>query len=387
MALRSNLVMPRLVLNHYGTEARQKGENILIPLPSAMTVSSVTPAAYAPDPQNVAPTTASIPLTNWYESAFTLNEQEIGNIVNGIAPLQLSAAMQALAFEVNSTIFSNYTSVGSGPSTTTSGTTTTVTTSGSPGTTPFASAPNVATGAATVLTNAFAPMADRKIVLSPSAWGNAVVLPQFAYALYAGDKDAVDQGIITKKFGFDWAQDQQVPIQTAGTITTGLIAKASTAVTAGSVSFLAHTAASTGACALNAGDVVFISGQNTTGPLAQGYALSAACTEASAATDVTMTLATPLAYALAGSETITVAPTHTVNLAFHREAFAFASRPLQGDNMGEMDPEMSHSVTDPVSGIALRLIIRREYHRTRAAFDILWGTACVRPALASRIFG
>jgi hypothetical protein len=378
MALRSNLVMPNLVWNDFGTEVRQKGENILVPLPSLMTTTAVVPAAYAPDPQNIAPTTQAIALDSWYESAFVLTEKEFAQIVAGIAPIQLSAAMQALAFQVNSSVMNNYIYVGS----------TGTGNNGTAGTAPFASSPLVAMNAAAVLTNNYAPMTDRKVVLNPIAWANATVLPQFAYALYAGDKDAVEQGIIRHKFGMDWAQDQQVVTQTAGTITTGLTQKAATNAAVGATSITGHTAASTGACALLAGDLIYISGGNATvGGVGQSYSVTANATQASAASDVTINISPGLAVALTGGETITVAGNHAVNMVFHKQAFAFASRPLGAYPLAGGNPDLTHQVSDPVSGISLRLTIREEFHRTRAAFDILWGTAPIRPALASRILG
>lgn len=368
MALRSNLVMPRLVLNHYGAETRRKGETIQIPVPSVMTTAQVTPAAYAPDPQNIEPGTASIPLTSWYESAFALGEQEVAQIIDGIVPIQLSAAMQALAFQINASIMGNYIYVGN--------------VVGTAGTTPFNSSPAVATQAGQQLTQALAPKADRKIVLSPGAWAQAVVLPQFAYALYAGDKNAVDEGIISRKFGFDWAEDQQVPYQTAGTLTGTVTvngAQTAAALPATSQTISIATAA-TSSFAPNPGDVITIAGVSQTFSVVSGSALGAS-------TNGSFVIAPVLPANLAGGEAITLTASHTVNLAFHQQAFAFASRPLVDDRLGIHDPDLTHQVVDPVSGIAMRLILRPEYHRTRAAFDVLWGTAPVRPYLASRIMG
>jgi hypothetical protein len=362
-ALRSNLVMPRLVLNQYGEEAREHGAIIQIPLPSLMTTTAVVPAAYAPDPQNIAPTTAQIPLSNWYESAFTLTENEYAQIIAGIVPLQLSAAIQALAFQVNASIFSLYKYV---PNLV-----------GTPGTTPFASTPNVVMSAATQLTNQLAPMQDRTVVLSPAAWGNAVVLPNFAYALYAGDKDAVQHGIIKEKFGFDWAQDQQVPTQTAGTLTGTVTANGAQAAGLTSISF---ATASSSSFAPNAGDVITFSGDTQQYAVVSGTALGASTNGAFVITPAKVV-------ALNGGETVTLAASHVVNLAFHKQAFAFASRPLSNGLPGSHDPDHEMSMSDPVSGVTMRLIIRKEYHRTRVAFDILWGVGPVRPLLASRIAG
>lgn len=383
MALRSNLVMPNLVMNDFGTEVRQKGEVIQVPMPSLMTTTAVTPAAYAPDPQNIAPTTAPIALDNWYESAFTLTEKEVAQINAGVTPMQLSAAMQALAFQINSSIIANYKYV---PNIV-----------GTAGTTPFASSPAVATSAGAILTNQLAPMMDRRLVLNPTAYANAVVLPQFAYALYAGDTEANSQGIIRHKFGFDWAQDQQIATQTAGTLTGTVTASATvtsttygaltsegTSSTAGMpVSTVTINTGTTSSFAPNVGDIITFSGDTQTYTVLSGSSLGAS-------TSGSFTIFPQKVVTLAGGETVTLTASHVANLAFHKEAFAFASRPLTDNGLpglGGRDPNLQYYVPDPVSGIHMRLIIREEYHRTRAAFDVLWGTAPIRPQLAVRVMG
>lgn len=370
-ALRRNSVMPRLVMNDFSADVAKKGEVVQIPLPSAITTQAVVPAAYAPDPGNVAPTTAPIALDSWYEAPFTLSEKELAQVIDGIVPIQLSAAVEALADQINQSIFALNSSVYGFV--------------GTPGTTPFASDVTAATNAGAVLTNQLAPRSDRSIVLNPTAYGTALALPTFYGALYNGGTDMVSDGLIKRKFGFDWAEDQRVPYHTSGTITTGLTAQASTGQPVGTTAVVATTAASTGACALLVGDIITFSGDTQT------YVLTANATQASAATNVTLNISPAKQVALVGGETITVKASHVVNLAFHKQAFAFASRPLAQDNAAEMlglpPAEMTYMIPDPVSGISMRMCVRNEFKRTRFSFECLWGVGAVRPALAARIAG
>ena len=140
----------------------------------------------------------------------------------------------------------------------------------------------------------------------------------------------------------------------------------------------ATTAATTGACALKNGDIVTFAGDTQT------YALTADATQAAAASDVTLAFYPGKVVAATGSEAITVKASHVVNLAFHRDAIAFATRPLVEINHPAV---ISVSQVDPVSGLALRLEISRQHKQTRYSFDILYGSAVVRPELGVRIAG
>jgi len=216
------------------------------------------------------------------------------------------------------------------------------------------------------------------MVLDTVAMGNALKLGAFSYILNSNDANVMREGEIGRKYGFDWYEDQQVPLHTAGTITTGLIAKAATAVVAGLSTFVGTTAASTGACALKVGDLINIAGHANT------YALTATATQASASSDVTITITPPLLQALVGSEAITVCGNHRVNLAFQADCFGFVSRTLAHVAGSEPNP-YSYEMADPVSGLTLRLQVREEYHRVRWAFDCLWGADVVRGALGTRV--
>ena len=72
------------------------------------------------------------------------------------------------------------------------------------------------------------------------------------------------------------------------------------------------------------------------------------------------------------------------NLVFHRDAFAFASRPLA--DIAGYGNEIASAV-DPVTGIALRLEVSRQYKQTTFSYDILYGCNVVRPEFGAKIKG
>ena len=370
-ALRSMCIMPSLVLNDFGEEVREKGEAIQIPMPSAMTTTQIVPAAFAPDPPGIAPTTAIIPLDNWEEASFVLTEKEYGQIVRGIVPIQLSSAVQTLAASVNASIFANYVNVGNAV--------------GTAGTTPFKTGIAQATDAGVYLDNNYALQRDRVIVLDPTGYGQAEQLPNFAYYMYSGDKNTVNSGIIRDKFGFDWHKDQQVPYQIAGTLTGAV--SASTAQAAGNASITVATG--TGSTfAPNVGDIITFAGDSQTYTVQAG---GVAATPLGVSSTGTVNIYPAKIVALQGGEAVTIMPSHRVNLAFQRQAFGFASRPvksgfgLRGEGRGMVVAEMM--VPDPVSGLVMHMEIREEYRRTRVAYSMLWGTGPVRPNVACRIMG
>lgn len=357
MALRGMNVMPRLVNSDYQGAAEQKNSVINVPIPSAITALAVVPGATAPATADVAPTSVPITLDQWYEAPFYLTDNDIMQSMNGTIPMQASEAVKSIANKVNEYI------LGFGRSF--------YSIAGTPGTTPFATTTGAASDARKNLNKQLAPPGDRRIILDMDAEGNAITLPLFQQVNTGGTDRTQVEGVIGRKIGFDWYADQQVLSHTSTPLTAGaLTVNGVNAAGASSVSL----AKATNAAPLVRGDILTIAGRT--------YVVTADTTLAVGNTSVP--IYPKLVAATAGGEAVTLAASHVMNLAFHRDAIAFATRPL----LEVTHPAViSQSVTDPVSGIGLRLQITREYQRTRFAFDILYGGACVRPELGTRIAG
>lgn len=359
VALRAMNVMPRLVNSDYQGAAQEKNSVINVPIPSAIAAQPVAPGATPPVTADTSPTSVPITLDQWYEAPFYITDQEAMNVMKGYVPMQATEAIKAIANNVNAYILNLGTSFFS--------------MSGTPGTTPFASDTTAASIARKLLNKQLAPTGDRRIVLDMDSEGNAIVLPMFQQAQMAGNNTTLVEGVIGRKVGFDWYADQQVPTFVSTPLTSGACtANGVNAVGAKVVSI----AKATNASPLVKGDIISFAGSSQT------YVVTAATTLAVGNTSVS--IYPGLAVATAGGETVTLKASHVMNLAFHRDAIAFATRPLQ---------EVSHpavisvSQVDPVSGLSLRLEITRQHKQTRYSFDILYGGACVRPELGTRIAG
>lgn len=364
MALRSMNVMPMVVNSSYSTDFTDKGETVNVPIPSAIAVQDVAPGNTPPSTADVSSTTVPLTLDQWKEAPFYLTDKDAQKVMRGTIPMQASEAIKAIANEVNSHLFSKYKGVyGYG---------------GSAGTTPFASNTSEATEARKILTNQEAPVSDRRFVMDPDAEANALNLRAFQDANFAATPENVRSGKLTQKFGFQFLADTQVPTHTAGTITTGAVAKSGTAQAIGTKAVTCTTAATSGAVDLKEGDIVTFAGDTQT------YVVTSDVAETSASTDFTLNIEPGLKVALSGDEALTVKADHVVNMAFHRDAFGFAARPLT-DTQGLGN--IIEAMQDPVSGIPLRLEISREHKRTRFSYDLLYGGALIRRELAMREAG
>lgn len=360
MALRQNCVMPRLVNHEYDAMAGSKGSSIDVPIPSAITAVAVTPANTAPSTADVTTDKVTISLDQWYEAPFYMTDKDMQEVMAGVIPMQASEAVKAIANQINSYILSFYTEVYGF--------------AGTAGTTPFATDLAAAQAARRVLGQQLAPTNDRRIVLDPLAEEKALGNRAIQDASWRNDGGAsLREGQIGRSLGFDWFMDQAIPTHTAGTAAGATTNSAGYAVGVKTV-----TLASAGTGTILVGDVITFAGQTQTYRVVTG--------DADVSNGGTVTFEPGLAAAIPASNTaITLKASHTVNLAFQRDWFAFATRPFADADASGLGKFVS--MVDPVSGLALRLEVTREHKRTRWSFDALYGGKPVRNALACRIAG
>lgn len=364
LALRQQAIMPRLVNRSYDSMAAQKGDAINIPLPSAISARSITPAVTHAANVDSSPTSAVVTLDWWYEAPFHLSDSDAKIAFDGVIPMQASEAIKALANAVDLYILGKHTGVFS--------------TSGAAGTTPFASGVTVAGDARVKLNKQLAPVDDRRAVLDPAAEGNLLTVADVLNFDKRGDQGGIINGSIGRKLGVDWYMDQNVPSFVVGTAAiTGW--KTVGVVTAGNANVTVAVSASADGT-VKVGDIFTLSGNQ--------YVVTedVTATGTAAGTGVHIfKIAPPLKETVISGVALTMQTTgYVCNLMFHRDAFSWASRPL-ADIQG-LGAAIQSNV-DPISGIALRLELSRQYKQTTFSYDILGGAALIRRELATKILG
>ena len=364
LALREMARMPSLVNRDIEDEARRFGQTVDVPLSSAITATNVAPGPTPPANVDTTISTVPVPLDQWKESPFYLTDKEMREIdaSANFIPMQTSEAVRALANAMDSYILSLYTGVYNAV--------------GAAATTPFASNTQVARDARKKLNAGLALTNARHMVLDVDAEANASDLALFKQADQSGGQEGIREGEIGRKLGYDWWLDQNIPTHTAGTFTGTIVTSGAAAV--GATSITLATGASEAIAAL-VGDIIVFAGDT------QQYVLTAALTVGASSTGAAA-IDPPLKVAQSGGEAVT-APiaTHVVNLAFQRDAFAFASRPLLDTDV--TGGNLIQSISDPLTGVTLRLEVSRQHKQTKWSFDILYGAALIRPELASRVMG
>lgn len=362
LALREQAVMPRVVNGDYSQQAAQKGDTIDVPIPSALTVNSVTPSNTPPTPADSSPTKVQIPLNNWYEANFHMTDKELVEVDRNehFVPMQMSEAVKALANKINTTVHNEYKGVFGF--------------AGTAGSTPFASAVSAATDARKVLNQQLCPRTDRRMILDFDAEASALALDSFNNVNQVGGTGPKIEGEIGRKFGFDIYTDDAIVTHSAGGSGTPLV---NGALAVGDTSVVIDGMSGSGG--LVVGDVITMAGNTQT------YAVVTAPAASGGAQTVTVSPA--ITGIIANDAAITVKASHVVNLGFHRDAFALAMRPLQGSTQGDSYGNQIVSMTDPITGLSMRLEVSRQHKQIVYSLDALWGVKLIRPQLAVRIAG
>jgi len=362
--LRENAVMPKLVNRDYDGQAAQKGAAINIPIANEFTVRAVSPNVVPSSSgmNDINPTNKVCTLDQWFEAPFVMSDKEFKEVQGSVVPRSIESAVAALANKVDTSIMGLYSKVGNAV--------------GTAGTAPFGSGVGIvdATAARKYLVDNKMPMdGNVSMVLNAAAEQNALGLDLFNDASKNGSTAGVTEGYIGRKFGMDWVVDQNIGNHASTALTAG-------ALTCNGVQAIGSTvislAKATNAAPLVDGDLITIAGDDQT------YSVQGDTSLIVGNTNVTIFPA--LKKATGAASVVTLLASSTSNLAFHRDAFVLASRPLSDIVVPGSIVEYA---TDSVTGLTLRLEVSRQNKQTQWSFDILFGVTDLRPELACRVLG
>lgn len=365
LALRENAVMPRLVNRSYEGLATQRGRVVEVPIPSAIAARDVVSGVTNNSNVDSAPTVALVTLDFWKEAPFYLNDSDVLSVSSGTIPMQASEAVKSLGNAIDIYIAGKHTGFFGAV--------------GTAGVTPFASNITAASDARKLLNKQLAPMADRRGVLDPDAEANFLGLSNIIQFDQRGDQQGLIAGTIGRKLGIDWHMDQNVTAYTPGAAWVTGWAASTVGGAKGDTTLNIINATASGS--IKVGDIFQTSANGL------GYVVTAAAT-AAATTPLSISFYPPLREAVATGSALIIgagATAYAVNLAFHRDAFAWASRPLASGIQGL--GSIMQSIVDPVSGVALRLEVSRQFKQTTFSYDVLGGANVIRPELGVKIKG
>ena len=216
-----------------------------------------------------------------------------------------------------------------------------------------------------------APQSGRALVLSPQEKATYSVLDAFLHAEKHETAETVKEAQLGRVLGFDTYMSQNVQSHTKG----DLAANATLTGTAGATT---GTIASGGnAKKAKKGDVFTISGLTEAAPANQ-YVVTEELTTAADGSG-TLKFYPALPSNVSGAQ-ITLKASKRYNMAFHRNAFVLACRPLE--------KPMGGTLGDVVSYKGLSLRVTYDYTMTSKtnviSVDLLCGTATLQPELAVR---
>jgi hypothetical protein len=357
MVLRNNLVFANLVHRDYSSEfAAKVGDTITIRKPATFEAKEFD-ATSGISVQDVTEQGVAVKLDKHLDVSFEITSKERALELQDFSQQVLVPAMSAFGQKIDEYLAGLYVDI---PYYT-----------GTPGTTPSTAADIANCGK--VLNINKAPMRDRQLVIDPEAQAKLIVLDSFMEVDKAGTTEALRNANLGRLLGFDTYMDQNIKAHTIGTLSAGegnVLTKG--AVAAGKTEAVFDSTTLTGT--LKKGDLFTVED-------AKGiYTV----TEAATAADNEITVKFyPAAPGFADGKKVTVIANHTANLAFHKNAFALVTRPL------ELPAGAANAAIVSYDGYVLRVVMDYDISKKKdvVSIDMLCGVKTLTPELACRLVG
>lgn len=358
--LMENLVFPSLIYKNYSEEFQPgKGARVQVKKPVVLTAADFD-AEGGTVPANVQESSVDVVLDKLATVDVEFGAVESATDIDSLERLFIIPAAQALAEKINADGMDLFMQVSN--------------VIGTPGTTP--STLEALAGAARVLNENKAPLTERYGVWDPAANAAFQQLPALVNAEKSGSTRALREGAIGRVFGVDHYMAQGVKnvsspgLAAGGTGADGL--KLKSAVTDARELVLESNASSGGTLSggVKKGDILLVNGSSLL--ITQDSTASANQITVTVAGAVTLPAGCAVRAVCGGAQ----------NLVFHKNAFAFVTRPLSA-------PGGVESYTTSFNGISLRVCrgYDMKYKKDMLSMDVLYGYKAVYPQLAVRVLG
>lgn len=360
MVLRNNLVFANLVHRDYSSEfAAKVGDTITIRKPATFEAKEFD-ATSGISVQDVTEQGVAVKLDKHLDVSFEITSKERALELQDFSQQVLVPAMSAFGQKIDEYLAGLYVDI---PYYT-----------GTPGTTPSTAADIANCGK--VLNINKAPMRDRQLVIDPEAQAKLIVLDSFMEVDKAGTTEALRNANLGRLLGFDTYMDQNIKAHTAGTLSAGagneiLI---NGAVSAGKTQAVFDASSLTGN--LKKGDLFTV--EDAPGV----YTVTEDATAESNEIVVKFYPAAPTG-GFGDNKKVTLIGAHTANLAFHRNAFALVTRPL------ELPAGAANAAIVSYDGYVLRVVMDYDISKKKdvVSIDMLCGVKTLTPELACRLVG
>lgn len=376
--LENNLGMAKMVYRDWENKFAKDGETLGIRKPNAFRATK----ARARTNSALSESNVTLTVATQAHVSFEWSTKQMTDTIDRIAERYIKPAMSALANTVDVDLYALYVDVANQV--------------GTPGTAPAGF--DVYADARQKLNEEAAPLDSRYVCVNPA--GEAATLKGLKGLFNQKTvQEVVAKGHLGELAGFDFFMAQNVQTHTTGAFTTSSTPLVDGASQTGAI--LNTNGWASGAADLNEGDVFTVAGVYavnpktglTTGQLRQ-FTVTADISDTSGA------IAIPISPSIVTSgayQTVTASPAndaaitmvgtessqYPINMAFQKDAFTLAMRPL------EIPSSCVYGSRQSYDGLSIRVIKAYDIDEDKEVlrFDILYGVLTQRPELACRIIG
>ena len=362
MALENNMVMGNLVHRDFSREYQSIGATVVVRKPTSFTATAFTQGASGAAAQTITESSVSVILDKLWDVSFEVTSQELSLDIVDFSEQLIQPAMRAIAQAVDNDICSRSATAIASYSTVTS-------------TQVVSDIANL--GA--VLDIKKCPMTDRRLVLHPATKASYISLDSFLHASKRGDGGkALRTAEIGEVLGFQTYMDQNIPTQTRSFLLNNVTA-AGTGVITGALAAASTSCTVTGATAAAVSTAPIGTPFKVTG-YDEWFYLTAPSTAGTSGVSTCTQFTPAVVGTIAASSVVTFQLTGRDNLAFHKNAIAFVTAPLQPPLGGARGAVASHN------GLSCRVVY--DYivasKKNWISVDFLSGTKMLDKDLAAR---